>query len=58
MIAALKETIALYAEDAAWRTVRPPLLPLDSGEQASLAVELAAIGFTMPGLARAEAAAR
>jgi 4-hydroxy-tetrahydrodipicolinate synthase len=58
MIAALKETIALYAEDAAWRSVRPPLLPLDSGERASLAAELAVIGFTMPGLARAEAASR
>jgi len=58
MIAALKETIALYAEDAAWRSVRPPLLPLDSGERASLAAELAVIGFTMPGLARAAAAAR
>jgi hypothetical protein len=34
------------------------LLPLDAAERASLAAELAAIGFTMPGLARAEAAAR
>ena len=55
MIAALKETIALHADDPAWRTVRPPLLPLDPDERASLAAELKAIGFTMPGLARAEA---
>jgi 4-hydroxy-tetrahydrodipicolinate synthase len=50
MIAALKQAIAIYADDPAWRTVRPPLVELTPEQANLLAVELKAIGFTMPGL--------
>lgn len=50
MIAALKQTIAIYADDPAWGTVRPPLVALSPDQGQSLAAELAAIGFAMPGL--------
>jgi 4-hydroxy-tetrahydrodipicolinate synthase len=55
MIAALKQTIAIYADDTNWVRVRPPLLALDADQGASLERELSAIGFTMPGLSRATA---
>ena len=45
LIAALKQGIAIYANDPAWAKVRPPLVEL-TGEQAkTLAAELNAIGF-------------
>jgi 4-hydroxy-tetrahydrodipicolinate synthase len=50
MIAALKQAIALYADDPAWRTVRPPLVELTPEQAKTLAAELKAIGFTMPGI--------
>jgi 4-hydroxy-tetrahydrodipicolinate synthase len=50
MIAALKQAIAIYADDPAWRTVRPPLVELTPEQANLLAVELKAIGFAMPGL--------
>ena len=50
MIAALKQAIAIYADDPAWRTVRPPLVEFTSEQANTLARELKAIGFTMPGL--------
>src|SRR5216117_131711 len=50
MIAALKQAIAIYADDPAWRTVRPPLVDLTPDEAKILAAELKAIGFTMPGV--------
>jgi 4-hydroxy-tetrahydrodipicolinate synthase len=56
MIGALKQAIAIYANDPAWPTVRPPLVPLTSEQAQSLAQELKQIGFTMPGLKRPEAA--
>src|SRR5438093_1554103 len=49
MIAALKQTIAIYADDPAWRTVRPPLVELIPERAEMLARELRAIGFAMPG---------
>jgi 4-hydroxy-tetrahydrodipicolinate synthase len=52
MIAALKQTIAIYADDPAWRTVRPPLVELTPEQAKTLAAELKAIGFTMPGVSR------
>ena len=55
MIAALKQTIAIHADDPNWVRVRPPLLALDADQRASLERELASIGFTMPGLSRATA---
>ena len=55
MIAALKQTIAIHADDPNWVRVRPPLLALDADQGASLERELTSIGFTMPGLSRATA---
>jgi 4-hydroxy-tetrahydrodipicolinate synthase len=50
MIAALKQAIAIYADDLAWRTVRPPLVELTPEQAKTLAAELKAISFTMPGV--------
>jgi 4-hydroxy-tetrahydrodipicolinate synthase len=50
MIAALKQAIAIYADDPAWRTVRPPLVEFTAEQAKTLAAELKAIGFTMPGI--------
>ena len=52
MIAALKQAIANYADDPAWRTVRPPLVALTPDQAKTLAAELKAISFTMPGVGR------
>jgi 4-hydroxy-tetrahydrodipicolinate synthase len=54
MIPALKQAIAIYANDPAWRTVRPPLVKLTAEQAKTLAAELNAISFTMPELKRAE----
>ena len=56
MIGALKQGIAIYANDPAWAKVRPPLVELTAEQAKSLAAELKAIGFTMPGLKRTESA--
>jgi 4-hydroxy-tetrahydrodipicolinate synthase len=53
MIAALKQAIASYADDLAWRTVRPPLVELTPEQAKTLAAELKAISFTMPGVGKA-----
>jgi 4-hydroxy-tetrahydrodipicolinate synthase len=45
MIAALKQAITIYADDPAWRTVRPPLVELTPEQANTLAAELKAIGF-------------
>jgi 4-hydroxy-tetrahydrodipicolinate synthase len=45
MIAALKQAIAIYTDDQAWRTVRPPLVELTPEQANTLAGELRAIGF-------------
>src|SRR6266481_9208430 len=50
MIAALKQAIAIYTDDPAWRTVRPPLVELTPEQAKTLAAELKAIGFAMPGI--------
>ncbi|HWH92100.1 MAG TPA: dihydrodipicolinate synthase family protein [Candidatus Binatia bacterium] len=50
MIAALKQAIAIYADDPAWRTVRPPLVEFTPEQAGTLAAELKAISFTMPGI--------
>jgi 4-hydroxy-tetrahydrodipicolinate synthase len=52
MIAALKQAIAIYADDPAWRTVRPPLVEITSEQANTLAAELKAIGFGIPGIER------
>ena len=50
MIPALKAVIARYGGDAAWVTVRPPLVALTAEQRAALAAELGRAAFTMPGL--------
>ena len=50
MIAALKQTIAISANDPAWAKVRPPLVELTAEQAQTLAAELKALSFTMPGL--------
>jgi 4-hydroxy-tetrahydrodipicolinate synthase len=51
MISALKATIAHFAHDAEWKTVRPPLVELSAAQEEQLMSELKAGGFSMPGLA-------
>ena len=51
MMAALKTIIAHWGKDAEWATVRPPLVELTPAQRGSLAAELSADGFDMPGLA-------
>jgi 4-hydroxy-tetrahydrodipicolinate synthase len=50
MIPALKAAIAHYGGEAAWGTVRPPLVALTAEQSRALVSELDARGFTMPGL--------
>jgi 4-hydroxy-tetrahydrodipicolinate synthase len=52
MIAALKQAIAIYADDPEWRTVRPPLVAFTPDQAKTLAADLKAIGFEMPGVRR------
>jgi 4-hydroxy-tetrahydrodipicolinate synthase len=49
MIAALKQAIAIYWNDAEWTRVRPPLVELTTEQAKLLAAKLKAIGFAMPG---------
>ena len=51
MIAALKEAVAQFGGGDAWRTVRPPLVPLAAAQRRELRAHLDALGFDMPGLA-------
>jgi 4-hydroxy-tetrahydrodipicolinate synthase len=53
IIPALKAVVAARSGDDAWRTVRPPLLPLDGAGAAELVAELGALGLATPGLAEA-----
>jgi 4-hydroxy-tetrahydrodipicolinate synthase len=45
MIAALKQAIAIYANDPAWATLRPPLVEFSPQQAKTLAEELSAVGF-------------
>jgi 4-hydroxy-tetrahydrodipicolinate synthase len=45
MIAALKQSIAIYTGDPAWAKVRPPLVELTPEQARTLGEELSAIGF-------------
>jgi 4-hydroxy-tetrahydrodipicolinate synthase len=47
MIAALKQALAIYANDPDWTRVRPPLVELTTGQAKLLATELQAIDFAM-----------
>jgi 4-hydroxy-tetrahydrodipicolinate synthase len=53
IIAALKQAIAIHANDPEWAGVRPPLVELTTEQAKLLAVELKAIGFVMTGMERA-----
>lgn len=53
MIPALKATVAYFANDAQWQTVRPPLVTLEEDQRNSLIDSLLQKGFDMPGLSRA-----
>ena len=50
MIGTLKAVIAAYANDPAWKTVRPPLVEAGAAQAEALLQALRAAGFTMPGL--------
>jgi 4-hydroxy-tetrahydrodipicolinate synthase len=50
MIPALKAAISHYGNDSSWATVRPPLVELESDQNASLLADLDRAGFAMPGL--------
>jgi len=50
MIAALKATVAHFGNDPQWKTLRPPLVELNSIQEQDLISELKASGFSMPGL--------
>jgi len=52
MIAALKQAIAIYANDPEWARVRPPLVELTTEQAKLLATELKRIGFAMNGIRR------
>jgi 4-hydroxy-tetrahydrodipicolinate synthase len=56
MIAAVKEAIAIYANDPDWARVRPPLIELTTDQTKLLAAELQRIGFAMAGMKRARRA--
>jgi 4-hydroxy-tetrahydrodipicolinate synthase len=58
MIAALKQAITIYADDPAWAKVRPPLVELTPEQAKTLAAELKAISFEMPGLRMEEGRTR
>lgn len=47
-IPALKATIAHYADDPGWVTVRPPLVELDGARRDALAQALRSVSFSMP----------
>jgi 4-hydroxy-tetrahydrodipicolinate synthase len=53
IIAALKQAIAIYANDPEWTRVRPPLVELTTEQAKSLAAELEAVGFAMNEMERA-----
>ena len=50
MIPALKSAIGHYGGEAAWGTVRPPLVALTAEQTTALVSELDQKKFTMPGL--------
>ena len=54
MIAALKQAIAIHANDPEWAGVRPPLVELTNEQAKLLAAELKRIGFAMNGIGRGQ----
>jgi len=56
MMAALKAAIAHFGSDEAWRTLRPPLVPLAKAQRVDLLAKLDALGFDMSGLSASKRA--
>jgi 4-hydroxy-tetrahydrodipicolinate synthase len=54
MIAAIKQAIAIYANDPEWSRVRPPLVELTTAQAKLLAKQLRAIGFGMTRIGNTE----
>jgi 4-hydroxy-tetrahydrodipicolinate synthase len=54
MIAAIKQAIAIFANDPGWARVRPPLVELTTAQAKLLADELKQIGFAMTGIGNTE----
>jgi 4-hydroxy-tetrahydrodipicolinate synthase len=54
MIAAIKQAIAIYANDPEWSRVRPPLVELTTAQAKLLAKQLRAIGFAMTRIGNTE----
>jgi 4-hydroxy-tetrahydrodipicolinate synthase len=52
MIAALKQTIAIYRNDPEWIRMRPPLVELTVAQANLLVADLKTIGFAMPDIER------
>jgi 4-hydroxy-tetrahydrodipicolinate synthase len=52
LIAALKQAIAIYANDPKWARVRPPMVELTTEQAKLLAAELRAVGFAMNGIGK------
>jgi len=50
IIAALKQAIAIYANDPEWARVRPPLVELTTDQAKLLAADLKGVGFAMNGI--------
>ena len=54
MIAALKQAIAICANDPEWARVRPPLVEFTTAQAKLLGAELKRIGFAMEGIRKTE----
>ena len=48
LVPAIKAVVAHFAQDPAWQTVRPPLVPLSEPQVRELVQDLAEAGFAMP----------
>ena len=56
MVPALKRIVAHYHNDPHWASVRPPLVPLDPTQSATLIADLDKIGFALGERPQAKAA--
>lgn len=50
MIPAMKAAVAAFSKKDSWRAVRPPLVSLDTAQQAALLDSLATVNFEMAGI--------
>src|SRR5436190_7128329 len=56
LISALKQALAIYANDPAWAKVRPPLVELTPEQVERLGAQLKKLSFAMPGGKQVDAA--